>query len=154
GKKKRKARPLRGNAQICCKREHCPGPSRRAIERGDDRLVEHTHVLYNGAGHTSKLKVSLEVALQQLANNVLDIAARAEALACTSEDNDLNGVIVAQVVEELAELGVDVKGHGVQYFGAVARENGNPLAHLIEKVKWHPGRPQSGLYKPCGCATH
>ena len=58
-----------------------PGSGSRAVQRSDDWLVKLTHVGDERASHARELEMSLHVTGQQRANDVVHVAAGAEALA-------------------------------------------------------------------------
>ena len=87
--------------------DHRARARRRAIEGGDDRLVEQPHVRDDRARHPRELEVRLHIPLQQLADDLMHIAAGAEAVAAAGEDEHLHRIVVTQRFEQIAELRVD-----------------------------------------------
>ncbi len=79
GEQEGEARLLRGDAQIGRQRQHRARARSHPVEGGENRFIEHAHVLDDRAGHPSKVEMALQVALQQFADDLLYIAAREKA---------------------------------------------------------------------------
>ena len=68
------------------------GADADAVDRGDDRLAAVEHRLDEVAGHPGEGEQALHVAVDERADDVVDVAAGAEVAAVGAEDDDVDVV--------------------------------------------------------------
>jgi hypothetical protein len=130
-----------GDTEVGGQGQHRPRAGGGAVERGNDRLVEPAHVLDHRAGHAGERQVFLEPLIEQGADDRMHVTAGAEALTGPGEHHYLHRIVVAQILKEVAQLGVDLEGEGIQHLGPVESDRSDLLAHLVEEVVAHTYRP-------------
>ena len=121
-------RVVRGDAHVGGQCEAESSTDRRAIDRGDDRLVEpadssdhvveHLHGAQRDRGQGQALHVGHRP-------GVFVIGAGTEASPRTGDDDDSHVVVTPDVAERIAEGDHDVEGHGVHSLGPVQRDDGD-----------------------------
>src|SRR5579883_3025556 len=94
-------------------------------------------MLDDRASHARKLNMALCVAFEQFTNDLMHVAAGAEGVACASQHDNFDALVVAQVIEETAELRIDLKGQSVQHLWPVEGQCRHAVLHLIEKIVGH-----------------
>ena len=95
-------------------REHRAGAGGDAVDRRDDRERAVAHRLHDGAAHARELEQLAGGHPLQLADDLLDVAAGAEAAALAGEDEHARVAAVRQLGEQVAQVGVDVEGQRVE----------------------------------------
>ena len=103
-------------------REHRARSRRDAVDGSDDRQRRVTHRLDDRAAHPGEVEQLARAHPLQLADDLLDVTAGAEAAAFSGEDEDARVAAVRQLAEQVAEVGVDVEGERVQLVGARERD--------------------------------
>ena len=73
-------------------------------------------------GHARELQELARLHRHQGADDLLDVAAGAEAAAGTREQHDLDVVVVLDLGQEVAQVGVDVEGQRVEPLGTRERD--------------------------------
>ena len=113
----RELRRAREQPEVAREREHRAGAGRDAVDRGDDRQRAVAHRLDDRAAHARELEQLAGGQPLQLADDLLDVAAGAEAAALAGEDEHARVAAVRQLAEQVAQVGVDVEGERVQLVG-------------------------------------
>ena len=114
-------------------RDDRAGAGGDAVDRGDDRERALAHGLDHRAGHPGELE-QLGGLHPQLADDLLDVAARAEAAALAGDDERAHVAAVRQLGEQVAEVGVDVEGQRVELLRAVKRHRGDAVVDVEVEV--------------------
>ena len=96
----------RHDPEVRGERDHRPGAGGDALDAGDDRDRALAHRLDHVAGHLGEADQLARVHLDQLADDLVDVAAAAEALALAADDQDVDVVAVGQLVQQVAQVGV------------------------------------------------
>src|SRR3989442_2475028 len=91
-----KAGCLGGDAQIGGQGKNSSGSRGRTIEGGNDGLIQQPHVLYDGSSHAGEFQVSLHVALEQLTDNLVNIAAGTKVIPGSGQHDGAYSSIIAQ----------------------------------------------------------
>src|SRR5690606_2041480 len=118
-----------------------PGDDAEVGGQGDDRAGagghtvdgrdhRHRHLAYSldhGTGHAGEVEEGPGIHLQQLTDDLVDVAAGAEPPASAGDDQNGDVVTVGKLTEEVPEVGIDVEREGVQPVGPVEREGGDPI---------------------------
>ena len=111
----------RQQPEVARQREHRAGAGGDAVDRRDDRERAVAHRLDDRAAHARELEQLAGGQLLELADDLLDVAARAEAAALPGEDEHARVAAVRQLAEQVAQVGVDVEGERVQLVRAARR---------------------------------
>ena len=96
------------------RRDHRAGAGHGAVERRDHRAAAAADGEDQIAGHARELAQPCGVALEQRADDVLDVAARAERAARAGEHDRAHAGLGVERAERVAQLGVDLEGQRVQ----------------------------------------
>src|SRR3546814_8179840 len=83
-------------------RGHChdsAGACADAVDRGDHGLRTGAHRLHQIARHSGEGEKLGHVHLGERADDLVDVAARAELAACTSDNDRLNILLIDQIAE-------------------------------------------------------
>jgi hypothetical protein len=100
-------------------------PAGGAVQRGDDRLLEHAHV-FDQTARQSRERVDLCLArFEQLRDDVLHVASGAERSTCAREHDRAHAVARLQCRERVGEFRVGLEGERVQALGTIEAHHGD-----------------------------
>ncbi len=89
------------------------------VHRGDHGERALAQRPYNLAGHPVEVEQFAGVHGQGGADDVVDVAAGAEAAALAAEHEGPYGTVAGQLRKEIAQVGIGTEGEGVELLGAV-----------------------------------
>src|SRR5690606_9228209 len=118
-----------------------PGPGGDPVHGGDHRDRRLADALDDVAGHAGEVEQGPGVHLQQLADDVVDVASRAEPPALAGDDEDGDVVPMRQLGEEVPQVGVHVEGEGVETVGPVEGHGGDAVGDAEVEVVPRLGEP-------------
>src|SRR5438552_2518826 len=114
GEEKPKAGRFGEDTDVGRRGQDGPRARRDAVDRGDHRLRNLAKVADACAGHPRELVDIACAPLDQLADDLVDIAAGTEAAPLASEDQYADVLATSQRVGEVADVRVDLKRKGVE----------------------------------------
>jgi hypothetical protein len=114
-------------------RDHATGADRDAVDRRHDRPLALPHRADQPTGRAGERQQRRGIAPEQVLDDVVLIAARAEARAASGDHDRADVVVVAEVLERLRQLLVDLEGQRVAARRPIQREGGDPAVELRTK---------------------
>src|SRR5690606_23791266 len=96
------------------------------VDGGDDRAPQRRDLADEPAGEARELEQSAGVAREQLGDDVVLVAAGAEAATLAGEDDRAAGVDLLERGEGVGELAVDLEGQRVEPVGSAQGDGGDP----------------------------
>src|SRR5581483_6544673 len=93
------------------------------------------------SGAPRELEKARHVAVEELRDDVLRVAARTESAALAGEDDRSHFVFAIDLLERFAKLVVDLERQRVQLVGTIQREGEDAVLQLrLERFRTHHGR--------------
>ena len=108
-------------------REHRPRAAADAVHRGDNRLAQRAQIRHHGPRHPCECQQSGRVAREELADDLLHVAAGAEAAPRSCDHHDARALARFERRDEVAQLGVGLEGERVQLLRAVERDRADAV---------------------------
>src|SRR5687767_8524446 len=109
----------------------------RAVQTGDNRLQQSTHVVDEFARHPCKLKQTLHVAAEQFADDVVHVAARTERATRSGDDNHAHVSLVTQRSKRISQFPINFKRQRIQTFRTIQRDRRDALfVLLVKEGRW------------------
>jgi hypothetical protein len=127
GEEEGEPRLRRADPEVGGDRDHAAGAGRDPLDAGDDRDRALAHRPDHVTGHLGEAHQAGGVHLDQLADDLVDVAAAAEALALATDHEHPGVAAVRQLGQEVAEVGVALEGERVQLLGPVEGHRGDPV---------------------------
>ena len=111
-----------------------PAPAHDAVDRSDDRLRAGAHRVDQVAGHARELEQPVAVHFGQRADDLVDVAARAEIAARAGHDDALaRSRVAVSDAEGIAQLGVAFERQRILALGPVERDRRDPVREVHRK---------------------
>ncbi len=101
-------------AEIGGKGDDRPCAGCGSIDRSDDGQRALPHGLHDGAGHSGELQKAPWLGVHQLADDLVDVASRAEASPLAGDDQHGNVVAMRNFSEQVPKVGVNVESECVE----------------------------------------
>ena len=95
-------RLLRDEAEVGSEGDDRPRARCGPVDGGDDRQRALSHRLDDRTGHAGELEEAARIRTDQVANDVVDIAARAEAAALPGHDEHRDVATVRHLAQQIA----------------------------------------------------
>ena len=144
-------RARRGEADVAGHGEDRASARANAFDRGDDRLRAGAHRLDQVAGHARELQQPGVVHFRQRADDLVDVAARAEIAARAANARRLSPACVGQRAEGVAQLGIAFERQRVLPLRPVERDRRDAVRELPQEVlrrETSPGSKVTRLVPP------
>ena len=103
-----------GDPQVARARDHRARADRDAVDRRDDRPSARAHRLDQPTGRAREREQRRRVAPEQVLDDVVLVAAGAEAAAAPGDHDRAHHLVAVELLERLGELGVDLEGERVE----------------------------------------
>ena len=133
----------REQPEVGGQRDHRAGAGGDAVDGGDHGHRQLAQRLDDRAGHPRELAQLGGLALDQLADDLLDVAAGAEAAALAGDHQHPRVAAVGQLGEQVAQVRVGLERQRVELVGSVQRDRGDAVAHIEIEVPAHEARRYS-----------
>ena len=131
GEEKRDFRGFRGHADVARRGDHRARAGRRAVHGPDDRPPAAPHRENQIAREPRELLERFQVAPQQRADDVLDVAARTKRAPRAGDDDRAHLGLGIQPPKRVAQLGIDLEGERIQPLGPIERNRRDVRLHPI-----------------------
>src|SRR5262249_12709422 len=117
----------RQQAEVAGEGDHRAGAGGDPVDRRDHGQGALAQPLRDRARHARELEQPAGVELQKLADDLVDVAARAEADTPAGDDQHAHVVPLRQLAEQVAQVGVPLERQRVQPLGPVERQRRHAL---------------------------
>ena len=131
---KPKARRFRQHADVGRGRQDSTGAGGDAVDRCDHRLRHFAQIAHTGAGRPGEFEDVPCPHLEQLGDDLVDIPARTETATLAADDEHADVLALAQRIGQVTDIGVNVKGQGVEPLWTRERNGGDPLSLFVIEV--------------------
>src|SRR6185437_13382352 len=137
-------RARQAEADVAGHGEDRAGAGAHALDRRDDRLRTAAHRADQVAGHAGEANEAAAVHLRQRADDLVDVAARAEIAARAADHDDLHMIAVVELVEGGAQFLIAFEGQRVLLLRPVESDGRDavlelPLEMLRLELDWVEG---------------
>ena len=141
-------RRAREQPEVGRERDHRAGPGGHAVHRGDDRERALAHALHDRPRHPREVQERALVGVAERADDLVHVAAGAEAPAGARDHHRSDVVAVRELGEQVAEVRVGVERERVQLLGPIERDGRDPVADLdtdvLPRLRETGGGPERG----------
>ena len=128
-------------AEVRGQGDHGAGPGRDAVHRADDRDGALPHRPDDVAGHLGEPHQVARLHFDQLADDLVDVAAAAEPASFAADHQHADAGVMWQFSEQVAEVGVALEGQRVQLVRPVQRDGRDAVADGEPEVLPLAGQP-------------
>lgn len=118
----------------CAERDQGSRAGGDAVDGGDDRDRTLAYPLDHRPGHSCELEQPLRIHLEELADDLVDVATGTEAAPTAGDDEDPHVVSMRQLSEQVAEVGIDVERECVQPLRTVEGHSGDAVGNVEHEV--------------------
>lgn len=151
-----------GHPEVGGEGEDRAGARRHAVHGGDHREGALAYGPDDLPGHPVEVEQLGGVHGEGGADDLVDVAAGAEAAAVAGQYQGPYGLLPGEFGEQVAQVGVGAEGEGVELLGAGEGDGGHTVGDLAPQMPpvggvgggagegTHDGRPPRGLPRRCG----
>lgn len=132
GEEEREARGRVGDTEVRGQRENRSGTRRHAVHRRDHREGALPYGPHDLPGHPVEVDQLGGVHGEGGADDLVDIAAGAEAAALSGQHQRPYGSLPGQLGEQVAQVGVGAEGEGVEFLGTGEGDGGHAGGGEVE----------------------
>ncbi len=121
------------DSNVGCQRDIHSGTSRRAVDRGNHRLRNHSHAQHRAHSHTQDRFQLLAVPRLSAFADRGKIAAGAESSPCSRQYHHAHSIVLANFFKRLVQRGRQLVIQRVQLVWAVHHQKGHPILDGFEQ---------------------